>query len=474
MLKTRLISPYQHEGLRWLVDRELDRTKPGGFLCDEMGLGKTVQLIATMLVNPKPRTLVIVPKSIVGQWCDEIARFAPSLTTCSFDGAKRALPAKLPDVVVAPYSILAQRPGSPACPLLSVQWDRVILDEGHEIRNRKSKVHIAAAALQAPIRWIVTGTPVFNSVKDFVALCGWVGIPKEVVQGYTDIVRSKYVLRRTKTDVAMHNKRLELPPCDFQNIEMEMYPEERDLYRDVFGKGQEIVKHVFKTGTQNIHQMELLECLLRVRQVMTWPQLYLDGMALKNETDTEAYMGRSKKHEVLMDLIASHVDEKALVFTQFTGETDRIQEMLIERGIPVYRLDGNVDSAERLRRIDAFRVAAPNAVFLIQIRAGGVGLNLQEASRVYITAPAWNPATELQAIGRSHRTGQKRAVVVKKLIYKDVSDDLPSVEESIVNLQVAKSQVCADVLKDAKLLKQVPGVSSMKLRTIAKMFKTRL
>jgi SNF2 family DNA or RNA helicase len=175
-----------------------------------------------------------------------------------------------------------------------------------------------------------------------------------------------------------------------------------------------------------------------------------------------------------MDLIASHGDEKALVFTQFTGETDRIQEMLIERGIPVYRLDGNVDSAERLRRIDAFRVAAPNAVFLIQIRAGGVGLNLQEASRVYITAPAWNPATELQAIGRSHRTGQTRAVVVKKLIYKDVSDDLPSVEESIVNLQVTKSQVCADVLKDAKLLKQVPGVSSMKLRTIAKMFKTRL
>ena len=100
MLKTRLISPYQHEGVRWLVDRELDRTKPGGFLCDEMGLGKTVQLIATMLANPKPKTLVVVPKSVVGQWCDEIARFAPSLSTCSFDGAKRALPAALPNVAV--------------------------------------------------------------------------------------------------------------------------------------------------------------------------------------------------------------------------------------------------------------------------------------------------------------------------------------------------------------------------------------
>jgi SNF2 family DNA or RNA helicase len=101
-----------------------------------------------------------------------------------------------------------------------------------------------------------------------------------------------------------------------------------------------------------------------------------------------------------------------------------------------------------------------------------VGLNLQEASRVYITAPAWNPATELQAIGRSHRTGQTRPVVVKKLLYKDASDELPSIEEAIVNLQMAKSRVCADVLGDRRLELQVPGVISMKMRTIAKFFRS--
>lgn len=465
MLKTRLIAPYQHEGVRWLVERELAGTYPGGFLCDEMGLGKTVQLIATMLVNTKPRTLVVVPKSIVGQWCDEIARFAPHLSTYAFDGLKRKLPEKLPNVVVAPYSVLPQRPGGPVCELLKVRWDRVILDEGHEIRNKKSKSHIACRALQADIRWVVTGTPVFNSMKDFVALCGFVGIPREVVQGYTDRIRDSYVLRRTKSDVAAHNKRLELPPCDFQNIELEMYPEERDLYKEVFERGQTIVRHVFKTGTQNLHQMELLECLLRARQVMTWPQLYLDGIALKEESDPEPWLGRSRKMETLIESIKAHPKEKTLVFTQFMGEMDRIQELLTASDVTTFRIDGGVPKELREERIAAFKKVTGGAVFIIQIKAGGVGLNLQEATRVYITCPAWNPATELQAIGRAHRTGQTRKVTVRRLVYmgEDGVEPLPSVEQSIMQLQEGKAKVCAEVLNDPRLETQVPNVTRTKI-----------
>jgi SNF2 family DNA or RNA helicase len=474
MLKTRLISPYQHDGVRWLVKRELDHTHPGGFLCDEMGLGKTVQLIAAMLANPKPHTLVIVPKSIVGQWCSEVARFAPSLSTYAFDGARRKLPEKLPSIVVAPYSVLPHRPGAPICELLGVEWDRVILDEGHEIRNRKSKSHIAARALVAPIRWIVTGTPVFNSIKDFVALCAFVGLPREVVQGYTDQIREKFVLRRTKTDVALHNARLELPPCDFQNLELEMYPEERDLYSDVFSKGQAIIRSVFAAGTQNLHQMELLECLLRVRQVMTWPQLYLDGMALKEESDPEPWLGRSRKMETLMGCIKTHPTEKTLIFTQFMGEMDRIQELLSETGTPTFRIDGSVSKEQRDERIKDFKSGPKNSVFIIQIKAGGVGLNLQEATRVYITCPAWNPATELQAIGRAHRTGQTQKVVVRRLIYmgEDGATPLPSVEQSIMHLQEGKAKVCAEVLKDPRLETQVPNVTRTKItiHTLKKIF----
>ena len=476
MLKTRLISPYQHDGVKWLAARELDPIHPGGFLCDEMGLGKTVQLIATMLVNPKPHTLIIVPKSIVGQWCAEVARFAPSLSTYAFDGAKRSLPEKLPSIVVAPYSVLPQRKGAPPTELLHVKWDRVILDEGHEIRNRKSKGHIAAQLLQAPIRWIVTGTPVFNSVKDFVALCAFVGLPREVVQGYTDKIREKFVLRRTKEDVSLHNKRLELPPLDFQNLELEMYPEEREMYSDVFSKGQNIVRHVFAAGTQNLHQMELLECLLRVRQVMTWPQLYLDGIALKEESDPEPWLGRSRKMETLTGLIQTHPKEKTLIFTQFMGEMDRIQELLTEMGTPTFRIDGSVPKEQRDERIQGFKKGPMNSVFIIQIKAGGVGLNLQEATRVYITCPAWNPATELQAIGRAHRTGQTQKVVVRRLIYTGEEGPdgraLPSVEQSIMQLQEGKAKVCAEVLNDPRLETQVPNVSRTKItiHTLKKIF----
>ena len=473
LLKTRLISPYQHEGLKWLVARETAPVNSGGFLCDEMGLGKTVQLIAAMIANPKPRTLIIVPKSIVGQWCSEVAKFAPSLKTHAFDGAKRHLPAEgpWPDIVVAPYSVLAERKGGGRCALLQIAWDRVILDEGHEIRNRKSKTHVACMEIRAPIRWVVSGTPVFNSIKDFVALCAFVGIPRDVVQGYTDTVRETYVLRRTKADVARHNKRLELPPCDFQNLELEMYPEEADLYRDVFAHGQDVVRSVFRSGNVAMHQMELLEALLRARQVMTWPQLYLDGIATKMELDPEPWTGRSRKMETLMESIKAHPKEKTLVFTQFMGEMDRIQELLAAEGIPTYRIDGSVAKEQREERIHAFKNGAASSVFLIQIKAGGVGLNLQEATRVYITAPTWNPATELQAIGRAHRTGQTQRVVVRRLVYSgDETESLHSVEESILQLQEGKAKVCAEVLNDPRLLTQVPKVSKVNIQMLKKIF----
>lgn len=470
-LRTRLIAPYQHEGVKWLVERELAPVNPGGFLCDEMGLGKTVQLIATMLVNPKAHTLVIVPKSVVGQWCDEVCRFAPSLSVVPFDGPRRGLLDPLPNITVAPYSVLPDRKGAPRCPLLGVRWDRVILDEGHEIRNPKSKTCIAARALQASIRWIVSGTPVFNSMRDFVTLCGFVGISRDQVQGYTDQVRAQYVLRRTKADVARYSPRLALPPCDFENTELEMHPEERELYQTVFDHGAETVKSIFRSGNVAMRQMELLEALLRVRQVMTWPQLYIDGVALKNAEDPELWTGRSRKMEVLLESILAHPKERALIFTQFMGEMDEIQRRLHEAGVPTYRIDGSVTKELREERIAAFKKGPPNAVFVIQIKAGGVGLNLQEATRVYITCPAWNPATELQAIGRAHRTGQTGRVVVRRLVY--VGDaTLSSVEQSIMQLQEGKAKVCAEVLNDPRIQEQVPNVPRVRvnIQTLKKIF----
>jgi SNF2 family DNA or RNA helicase len=180
--------------------------------------------------------------------------------------------------------------------------------------------------------------------------------------------------------------------------------------------------------------------------------MYIDGVAKKEGTQSEKWVGRSKKMETLFEMVESHPTEKTLIFCQFRGEMNHIQKNLTR---PVFRIDGSVAKEERVNQIEGFKKAAPGAVFIIQIRSGGQGLNIQEATRVYITAPSWNPATELQAIGRSHRTGQTKPVYVKKLVYKEC-ERFVSVEQEMMALQGHKSIVCSKVLNDERIEKQIP------------------
>jgi SNF2 family DNA or RNA helicase len=446
-LNGRLFAPYQHDGVKWMLGMEHQASGPkGGMLCDDPGLGKTIQLIATMLGNPKPRTLIIVPKSIITQWSEEIRRFAPNLTINIFDGPERRI--EEADVTLAPYTLLVTKEGT--TPLHMVQWDRVILDEAHEIRNKGSKLFKSVCRLRTQIKWLVTGTPVFNSMQDFVSLCTFLGIPKNFVQGRTKEIKDIYILRRTKDDLA---ERLRLPPCYFENVELDMFPEERALYECVFNEAQDTIKDAFKNAVSlNAKNMVILECLLRARQCMIWPQMYLNGVAVKNETVPTRWTGRSNKMETLFRMIQEHPDEKSLIFCQFRGEMNYIQRQL---KCPVFRIDGSVPKEERVKQIEGFKKVPGGAVFIIQIKSGGQGLNLQEATRVYITGPSWNPATELQAIGRSHRTGQTQTVHVKKLIYKEC-DRFVSVEEEMMALQGHKSIVCSEVLNDDRVKTQIP------------------
>ena len=453
-LNGRLFAPYQREGVLFLLTMEAQTSGPkGGFLCDEMGLGKSIQLIATMLGNPKPRTLIVVPKSIITQWAEEIKRFAPNLSINIYDGPDRRI--KEADVTLAPYTLLTVKGAKvdTKTALHMVQWDRVILDEAHEIRNNKSKLFKSVCRLQTEIKWIVTGTPVFNSMEDFVSLCTFLGLSKVVVQGMTNKIKDIYILRRTKDDLAQISERLRLPPCHFENVELEMYPDEKQLYEIVFLEAQETIRDAFRHAqSMNAKNMVILECLLRARQAMIWPQMYLDGIAKQSKTQPEQWVGRSKKMETLFEMVKSHPSEKSLIFCQFRGEMNHIQKNVEGQ---VFRIDGSVPKEERVKQIEGFKKAAPGAVFIIQIKSGGQGLNLQEATRVYITAPSWNPATELQAIGRAHRTGQTKPVYVKKLIYRECPRFV-SVEEEILALQGHKSIVCSKVLNDERIEKQIP------------------
>lgn len=457
----RFISPYQHEGVAWMLKRELAQgSVKGGMLCDEMGLGKTAQTLGLVLGNKVPLTLIVAPRSVVSQWRSEITKFAPQLKVGMFEGVERdTLDIQAHDIILAPYSVIYNRKKDRepwATPLHRHAWDRVILDEGHEIRNRRSKTHQAAVSLKAKHRWILSGTPVYNSILDFVALSAFLHIPRQVVQQNPGRIRELYILRRTKADVAQHSQRLALPKCEFENVELEMYPEEAEVYETAFANARDTINEIFRNA-QNIamHNMNILECLLRVRQVMIHPQLYLDGVATKGEEDFEIFAGKSRKIEALGEMVREHPQEKSLIFCQFIAEMDMIQEMLDGVGIQTFRIDGSVAKDERDARIRKFRQHPTGAAFIIQVKAGGVGLNLQEATRVYITAPSWNPATELQAIGRAHRTGQTQRVFVKKLIYQG-TEDFPSIEQSIMNLQGHKATVCAEVLNDKRLESVIP------------------
>jgi len=447
-LNGRLFAPYQSEGVLWMLSMENQVHGPkGGFLCDEMGLGKTVQVVSTILGNEKRRTLIVVPKSIITQWVHEIKKFAPTLSVGVYNGSDM----HPYDIVVCSYSMIVN-----TGPLHRMTWDRVVLDEAHEIRNRSSKTFKSVRALRTEIRWIVTGTPVFNSMSDFVSLCEFLGIEKTLVQGMTTKIKDIYILRRTKDDLAKIDKKLELPPCTFENVELDMFPDERNLYEFVFKDAQDTIKDIFSSSLNiSAKNMAILECLLRARQCMIWPQMYLDGIARKNETEPERWIGRSNKMETLFRMIHGHPDEKTLVFCQFMGEMNFIQGTLMDMGYTTFRIDGSCSNTVRQHEVESFRAAPPGAVFIIQIKSGGQGLNLQEATRVYITAPAWNPATELQAIGRAHRTGQTRPVYVKKLIYKE-TDEFISVEEEMMALQGHKSVVCSHVLNDERIQTQIP------------------
>lgn len=427
---TELLLPHQVTGVEWMLRRETSKPS-GGLLCDEMGLGKTIQMIYVMKRNPKHRTLIVVPKSLVKQWKSEFEKFDPSCTLCVYDGSKRVFDPSC-SVTVCPYSVIAD--------LLGEEWDRVILDEGHEIRNSSSLVHKNCMKLKSRTRWILTGTPVFNNVRDFVSLCSFIRIERNRVLAYLDAIKAEYVLRRLKSDII---------PCVFENVELSMYEDEKRLYETVYDQ-------FILSGGENI-----LEGILRCRQMCAWPQLCIDGMTEKDGIERTPWKGSTAKFDYLIKSVSKHESEKTIVFTQFRGEALEIKRLLENQGHTVFVLDGQTKNRDET--IQNFKNGPNGSIFVIQIKAGGVGLNLQEATRIYIMQPSWNLATELQAIARAHRNGQTKTVYVKKLVYSDAD----VVETELVELENAKLRLYSKITGDegnVKIPKLFSGTSNFAVK----------
>ncbi len=499
------LRPYQHEGFHFLSF--LSENNFGGILADDMGLGKTLQTLAWLLdlaarprLGKKPfRVLVVCPKSVVVNWQLETARFAPALTTAAFtsalvvpstSGSASASGSKLSalrsQLLITNYTQLRLN----ADALASQSWDAVILDEGQNIKNPASSTAAAARALRTAHRLVLTGTPVENRLLDLWSLFafaqpGLLGGQTAFKRLYNDkadpaartrlAARVKhFLLRRTKSQVAR-----DLPARIEEELVVELEGPQRALYDAELKRTRALLLGVKSARQFDTQRFNILQSLLRLRQICCDPRLVGAGELPKNvrgksaakksraakstvgsaASDTQLSDSKteidaptpnslplpSAKLEALLDTIEPLAAEghKVLIFSQFVTMLELIRVELTARGIPHLLLTGQTENRQAL--VDKFQTDATIPVFLLSLKAAGSGLNLTAASYVVLFDPWWNPAVEAQAIDRTHRIGQKNQVIAYRLIARD------TIEQKIRALQKEKAALAAAVVQEESL-----------------------
>lgn len=480
-LNTSLIEPYQPDGVRWMLRREKEylnlfeeKIPHGGIIADEVGLGKTILSIATMIGNHKKKTLIILPKSLVCQWASQIELFTSKLKVHVIrKSSDRLLDVDIDDNVARVYivsqSLLNLRNSVVGSSLVhNIYWDRVIIDEAHMLRNSKSKLYEACSMLKTDIRWALTATPVMNRMSDFVNIMGWIGVCKFLCQGEKDAITKHFLLRRTKEDVLAENR---MNHCV---VQVKYIPfislDEADFYMKIFNQERKMLM-----TSSNTRTTDLLEHLLRVRQLCIHPQLYLDGMSRKKGESYGNWTGETTKMNALLSCLKEQPSgDKTLIFCQFVREMDIYETRLNVMGVHSVRLDGTMNVTERDNAVKTFTNDPNITVFIIQINTGGQGINLQIANRIYIMSPNWNPAIEHQAIGRSHRTGQTKTVYVTKFCINSGDTTLPFIEENILKLQERKKEIISNILNDQRIVhdgvtheyQQGGGITAAEIRAL--------
>ena len=433
---------YQIEGYRWMY--RLSHWGAGGCLADDMGLGKTVQTIAFLLSQKdKGPSLVIAPTSVVPGWKSELERFAPGLKPHIINNEKeRKLTidhATAGNVVISSYGILTASPEL----LQRREWNVIILDEAHQIKNRWTKVSKAAMDLRSASRFILTGTPVQNSLGDLWNLFqfinpGLLGQYENFKVKYTaadedesrqrlEMLKSAtqpFILRRTKESVLK-----DLPRKTELDYLVSLSSGEMAYYEDMRSEIEDIVK--LQGESPGNMDISVFEGLTRLRMASCSPGL-----------QNPRWNGGSSKLDELRFLLEHLLKEDThlLLFSQFTSYLGMVKEMLNQMQVPFLYLDGTTPLKERARLVEQFQNGKCR-LFLISLKAGGLGLNLTAANCVILLDPWWNPSIEEQAIDRSYRIGQDRDVMVLRLIAAH------TIEEKIIRLQEIKRDISDHVLE---------------------------
>ncbi len=452
------LRPYQVSGFNWL--HTLDELGWGGCLADDMGLGKTLQAI-TFLQYVKEKYaaathLIVCPTSLIYNWENEVKKFAPSLKYHIYYGKDREFNNEHfedYDLVITSYGIVR----SDLAELLKFNWHYVILDESQAIKNPDAQTTKAVQLLKSKNRLILSGTPVQNNTFDLYAQFQFVN---PGLLGNREFFRTEFanpidknndaeksatlrrlvypfLLRRTKEQVAtdLPDKTETILWCEMAKEQRAVYNEYKNYYRNA------LLKKIEEVGMAKAG-MYVLEGLLRLRQVCDSPVLLKSAEV----TTTESV----KIEELMREIKENTGSHKLLVFSQFTEMLGLLETAMQQNDILYSYLDGSTPAHKRQEAVEEFQNNEKVKLFLISLKAGGVGLNLTAADYVYIVDPWWNPAVEQQAIDRTHRIGQTRKIFAYRMICKD------TVEEKIVELQQRKKQLASDlVTEDAGFIKKL-------------------
>jgi superfamily II DNA or RNA helicase len=436
------LRPYQEEGFYWMA--RLADWDAGACLADDMGLGKTLQALALLLHRAdNGPALVVCPASVVANWVAEAARFAPSLNIHVFKtGNREAVLEGLTslDVLVITYGILQSEEER----LGKITWATVVLDEAHAIKNNQTKTSRAAMGIQAGFRLILTGTPVQNHLGEIWNLFnfinpGLLGSLQQFNERFVNIVDrngnaldrnhlkkllSPFILRRTKTNVLD-----DLPPKTEITHRVELSDEEMAFYEALRRQAIETIE--LAEGPSGQQHLKALAEITRLRLACCHPSLVNDDLEIP-----------SSKLNVFLDLVDELLENKhrALVFSQFIGHLSIVRKALDKKKISYQYLDGSTTINSRAGIVKDFQ-SGKGDLFLISLKAGGLGLNLTAADYVIHLDPWWNPAIEDQASDRAHRIGQSRPVTIYRLVAKD------TIEEKIIQLHHSKRDM-ADSLLD--------------------------
>ena len=444
---TATLRDYQKEGLNWL--NMLHEMGWGGILADDMGLGKTLQILTMLqkqVKKSKKTNLIVVPTTLLFNWEIEMKKFAPKLTYHFYYGLNRDKEIKYfkgYDIVFTTYGVMVRDIEF----LKEFKFNYVILDESQAIKNPSSLRYKAAFLLKAAHKLTLTGTPIENGTFDLYAQMNFVNpgffgsvdsfreMYSKAIDKEGDVEVSKelnklispFVLRRTKEQVAkdLPEKTENILFCEMAGEQRKVYDAFRNRYRDM------LLGKIKKEGLGKA-KIFVLEGLMKLRQICDSPAIL---------SDEEDYGNSSVKIEELV----RHINEKTsnhkiLVFSQFVKMLKLIKNELISDKIDFEYLDGQSSKRQREESVNRFQDNPECRVFLISLKAGGTGLNLTAADYVYIVDPWWNPAVENQAIDRTHRIGQGKKVFAYRMICKN------TVEEKILNLQVKKKKIAADII----------------------------